>query len=299
MRHEWNEALAAYDREQHVLRLVAEEYETFLQELFEAVRDRANAALLAPVGEPSLGDEEPHDWGLDWADPLVPACAGVDVALYNAGPVGLGVAAMCLDMRLGLDPADGWPAPDERRRRLVPPGEDPERDGPRLVLQRNLLPFAEGAPGLARALVEAIRQAEALNARLEEGTPASAVRWGDGVLKANGKRVFDGADAFEDGPWHGAYSIQGTAREVKAWFALFPDGRVTIHWGTKRGVDEAEQRRVLGMLGLDSPDTTRSYAGGVVVTPEQLGEFARVGDPEPVVGSLREVWRRFLTAHGA
>jgi hypothetical protein len=302
MRHTWNDALAAYDREQHVLRQVAEEYDAFQRELLEGVGQRVSGALGAVLGEPSLGGDAPHDWGLDWADPSLPACAGVDVTLYNAAPGGVGVASMALEVRLGLNPAEHWPEPQERRRRVVPAGAAPDRDGPRLVLRRALIPIAGANPValLADAMIQAVREAKALNARLEEGTALGPVRWARDVMKANPRRVFVDADAgsVNDQVWHGAPRIDGARVGMKAWFALFGDGRVTLHWGAKGRVDDAEHRRVLAAIGLDTADTTRSYAGGIVVHPAMLRDLADRADTEAFVDTLRIAWVRFCEAQG-
>lgn len=286
----WDEGLAAYDREQLVLRDVAAAYDQYVQDFMSRVRAALPPDIAEQVDAASLSGEGPHDWGMDWGDEWVPKCGGADVCAYNDGPGD----RVVVELRLGVAEAVDWPSVAERRR-LVEPGAPLRLDGARQVLESETFPLSagDGSERVAAAFLRCIEKAVGYNRALGAGTAVGAAKWAAEALRSRPGELFADFPSrkVKTGPWQGGRFVQvdHAPPEQGLWLTCFPNATVTAH------AHNAQGGNGLIALAVGAPDVRLKYQGVVLMRSDEVRAFAP-GDPAAFIASLRKALKKMLDA---
>lgn len=314
MKHIWNAALAAYDKELPLLRALRDEYLAYLRERLEAAAIGLPAELAERVTL-EVTKAEDDDAGAELTLRGDASDTGLQVQFWSSGDVGdepgSYVWAMLMPRSLPPEYGDAKAALRAARQAsaVVPteslegaptqarsyPGFELVRWG-RLDLAHD--EFAAKLARLVRALATGlVDTAEAVLAH-RASTPAG---WATATLKRlRAEGVFDREGSLHtgQGTWKPGFNVTVRVSPTDyCWFTATPDGRIGFHWESK---DRAELRRqvVPGALGNPTPWKER-WEGVVLVSADELARLHGAGDAEALRDRLLGTWRIYRDSYTA
>ncbi|MFN7144843.1 MAG: hypothetical protein ACK4YP_13790 [Myxococcota bacterium] len=309
MKHEWNEALAAYDRELPLLQALRAEYLSYIRE-----RLRAAQAAVAPEYDGRATIDVSTDADPDASAEVVLAGdrgeTGVQCQLWSSADDGGEPGRYCwaLLMPRSADAA-------ETQRTLARVREVSNRvqteavdrcrpyDGFACVrwgrLELSAPDLSAQLTALFRSLLPAMETVADTLLQIRDASPPF---WALRVLKrlrSDGGFTQEGATESRVGTWNpGPWVSARVSPHDWCWFTVANDGRVGLHWENRT---DPASRKGLGPAVFETCPVWREqkWDGVLLVSPHQLGELRSANDITGLEGIVLDAWRRYRIACGA
>jgi hypothetical protein len=309
VKHEWNEALAAFDRELPLLKALRAEYDAYLRERLELAMAKVSPELAGRAEVEVTVEDDEVGLSLHPLGPLKEAT--IDFRMWPAAGYGGERGKLRWGLYVQRQPGEGFPAlptvlararqasdalPTER---IADAPADVLEAGPAECIRWGHLDLA--APDLASqiatrlsgALVAALSASEAVLA-LRVTTPRS---WLESILKemkASGEFKQEGALDVRYGSWTPGMTlnVRPTADDY-GWFTPWTDGRLAFHWDAPAAQRAARRSAVRDALGsppaLDQP----RYDGVVLLSATDVAALQERDARADVRALASATWRKY------
>lgn len=311
MKQEWNDVLAAFDREIPLLKALRDEYDAFIRESIEAAWTR-----LPPENSDLAELDVSVEDGVMGATVRLRGDSGrarLEVQVWPAveygGPAGIlrWVLVVPRDLGEGFPPLARIVAVAREASNAV--ATEAVKDAPadldvltnHAALRWGSLPLGPELPAqLARTLAAAVSAMEAAAAAVLAQHVTTPRSWLEGLLlamRADGAFIAEGAIRAEKGGWGVGVTVNVRVSPTDyGWFTACNDGRLAFHWEPPR--PEKEARRAAVMSALSSPPAFSSggWHGVVLLDAATVAERQAAGDSAAVRSLVLDTWRAYRAA---
>ncbi len=315
MKHRWNEAIAAYDRELPLLMALRDEYLAYIRERVQAAARVAatEAGDRVRFGVPTEADANAE---------IVLTGDGEDSGLQcqfwpsaeEGGEPGRYVWAILMNRTLPPAYGDAKRAVGAARLESAAVATEPLDQAPECVgtfaghelvrwgqLDLADPEFAARLARLFRAIASGMVSAGDALVALRAATPRF---WMEGVLRElQSQRMFELNAAIEVKAhlWArvGYHIIARISVDDRCWFTACDDGCLAFHWDPPKAEKEARRRAVMRALDAASEFRKDGWNGVVLLDAAKVVELKSADDAGTLRTLILDTWRRYTEARSA
>jgi hypothetical protein len=312
MKHEWNDALATFDRELPLLKALRAEYDAYLRERYDLAIARVGQEF---AGRASIAaTQEEGEWGLGFELAGALADAALDFRLWPASGYGGENGRLRWGVYLKRQLGEGFPpvAAVLARARATSAALSTEAiaSAPADVLDAGDAECVRwgsldiGAADLVdqltarlRAALSAMETAAEAVVALRVTTPRS---WLEAILrglKADGSFTTAGATDVRFGSWSPGMTVNVRVSPTDyAWFTPCNDGRLAFHWEPPPAEKSSRRAAVLAGIGPLPAFDQNKWHGVVLLSATDVAKRQADGDNVGVRTLILDTWRMYREA---